>query len=124
MLAGPLHAEHQGENRPVLIGRDGPEIDACGAVGKVTGLNPEKKEQLPVRQSPQPAGSETDHLDAATLVWLCDADGDWQGIVYPQGTYQDLGDCRVSGPVSEQKAYTGPCKYGWVPAKNLELVAG
>lgn len=123
-LVAPAQAEQMNGDRPVLVGKDGPDMDACGAVGKVFGLDREKDEQLVVRLAPHPAGSETDQLDSATLVWLCDTDGDWQGIVYPQGAYQDLGDCRVSGPAAEPHSYAGPCKHGWVLARYLELVAG
>ena len=45
-----------------------------------------------------------DKLPLSTLVWLCEADEDWQGIVYPTGNNQELGDCRVSSSV--RRAYS------------------
>lgn len=106
------------------MGRDGPDLDACGGIGRVSGLNPEGDNFLSVRAAPALRAKETDRLHTATLVWLCDVDGDWQGIVYASGAFQELGDCRVSSPVAEPHAYDGPCKSGWVAAKYLSLVAG
>lgn len=108
-----------------LIGSDGPQLDACGGVGRVATLDT----HLPVRERPDQYAQEKDRLPPATLVWLCDKnDGengeDWQGIVYPTGEHQDLGDCRVSSPVAAPEPYKGPCRSGWVLARNLRLVAG
>ena len=123
-FAAPLKAEHPKDSHPVTVGGEGPELDACVAVGRVTGLDPEGDNYLAVRARPHLSGHENDRLDPATLVWLCDKDGDWQGIVYPHGAYQDLGDCRVSSPVTAPEPYGGPCRQGWVLAKYLDLVAG
>jgi hypothetical protein len=119
----PLHAEHP-EAHPVRIGREGPVLDACVAIGRVSGLNPDGSEHLAVRIAPHEAAHEKSQLALATLVWLCDKEGEWQGIVYPEGAYQDLGDCRVSSPIAEPRPYDGPCQHGWVLAKHLDLVAG
>ena len=84
---------------------------------------------LPVRERPDEFAREKDKLSPATLVWLCDKNAgenglDWQGIVYPSGEYQELGDCRVSSPVAAPEPYRGPCRSGWVLARDLRLVAG
>lgn len=123
-FAAPAQAEHARDTAPVIIGKEGPELDACIAIGRVTGLDPDGDNYLAVRAVPHTSGHENDRLGAATLVWLCDKDGEWQGIVYPQGSYQDLGDCRVSGPVPVPRPYSGPCRHGWVLAKYLDIVAG
>lgn len=102
------------------IGVMGPEFDACGGVGRVSGAD----EVQIVRGAPSEQGSEVDRLDRRTLVWLCEADGEWQGIVYPSGQFQDIADCRVGSPVAEPREYDGPCKAGWLLARNLELLAG
>lgn len=111
-------------DRPVLVGRDGPELDACASVGRVTRPDPEKDSYLSVYARPDDNGGEADRVAGGNLVWLCDSDGDWQGIVYPSGPWQDLGDCRVSSPQHAPGPYAGPCRQGWVQARNLELVAG
>lgn len=121
-LAPPLMASDS--EVQVMIGRDGPELDACGAIGKVARLDPEGDSFLSVRERPAPEAPEKDRLDARTLVWLCDSADEWQGIVYPSGDYQDLGDCRVGSPVRVAEPYAGPCRHGWVAAHYIELVAG
>jgi hypothetical protein len=90
----------------------------------VSKVNPTVDGLLPVFPLPDRASRAKDRLRPDTLVWLCDAQGDWQGIVYAGGAYQELGDCRVSSPVAEPKAYDGPCLSGWVNAESLYLVAG
>lgn len=106
-----------------VVGLEGPEADACSGIGRVTGLDPTGEYALKVHEAPDLAARETDTLKTASLVWLCEADGAWQGIVYaaPGG---DLGDCRVSTPVARPEPYSGPCRQGWVEARYIQLVAG
>lgn len=106
--------------RDVRIGADGPEFDACGGLGRITGPD---RVQI-VRSAPDDRAGEVSQLDRRSFVWLCEAEGEWQGIVYPEGDYQDIADCRVSGPVAEPQGYEGPCRSGWVRARNIELLAG
>ena len=113
----------QAERIPT-IGQEGPELDACGGIGTVTRLALGETQNLAVRDRPADEGYKKDELAAKTLVWLCDAEGEWQGIVYPGGEYQDLGDCRVSSPVPQPAPYQGPCRHGWVDARFIDLVAG
>lgn len=103
-----------------MIGLDGAQTDACGGIGSVTTWEAD----LPVREQPDDYAREKDRLPIRTLVWLCEAAGDWQGIVYATGEFQELDDCRVSSPVAEPRRYAGPCAFGWVAARNLSLVAG
>ena len=106
------------------VGLEGPESDACVGVGRVSRANLSRDGRLPVYPMPTDESRAKDHLNSDTLVWLCEADGEWQGIVYASGDFQDLGDCRVSSPVTVPHAYAGPCKSGWVAAGSLHLVAG
>lgn len=107
-------------NQIPMIGLDGPQMDACGGIGAITHYELD----LPVRERPDNYAREKDRLPIRTLVWLCEAVGDYQGVVYASGEFQKLGDCKVSSPVAEPKPYAGPCAFGWVTARNLSLVAG
>jgi len=107
-----------------FIGQDGPELDACGGIGSVSGRDSRGRETLAVLERPDEYARKKEDLPPRTLVWLCDAKGEWQGIVYPSGNFQELSDCRVSSPVAQPQAYGGPCKAGWVEARRLQLVAG
>ncbi len=127
VLASPATAAEP-EQIP-LIGSEGPTEDACIGVGTIRTLDPD----LPVRERPERYARQKDKLAPATLVWICekcegvgiDGEGeDWQGIVYPTGEFQELGDCRVSSPVVSPRPYDGPCRSGWVRASDIRLVTG
>lgn len=122
LLAGAPAIGADGEQVP-KVGRDGPELDACGGVGRVSRVNPTGDGLLPVFPRPSDEIRPKDRLVPDTLVWLCDAQGEWQGIVYASGQFQELGDCRVSSPVAQPQDYSGPCRSGWVPARFLFMVA-
>jgi len=106
------------------VGLEGPEADACIGVGRVSSGNLPRDGRLPVYPMPTDESRAKDHLASDTLVWLCEVEGVWQGIVYASGEFQELGDCRVSTPVNTPHAYAGPCRSGWVAASSLHLVAG
>jgi hypothetical protein len=108
---------------PVMVGGDA-DYDACGAVLKVTGLNPRGQNYLSLRSAPSPRGRDLARLRPGQMVWDCDKsrDGTWIGVVYsPPG--KDL-DCGVGTPIARPRPYRGPCASGWVSGKFLELVAG
>lgn len=109
---------------PVMVGHDGPEFDACGAVGRVRGLNPKGDNFLSVRAGPDTSYPERDRLEQGQLVWLCDATGKsgWHGIVYSKGPGDPA--CEVSSPVASKRLYSGPCQHGWVSARYVEAIAG
>lgn len=106
--------------RVPMIGLEGPEMDACGGLARVATYEGEEM----VRERPDAEALETDRLKHETLVWLCEGAGEWQGVVYPSGDFQELGDCEVSGAIAERRPYDGPCRHGWVLAQNLHMVAG
>lgn len=105
--------------RVPMIGLEGTGVDACAGIARIGSYDGEE----PVRERPDDEALESDNLPHQTLVWLCEADDEWQGIVYPSGEFQELGDCRVSKQVAESRPYDGPCRHGWVLAENLQLVA-
>jgi hypothetical protein len=102
----------------------GPESDACPGLGRIAKFAPKKGDFMRIYRDAHNGGRAKDKLALSSLVWLCEADEGWQGIVYPSGDNQDLGDCRVSSTVAKPEPYKGPCQYGWVEAKYIELVAG
>lgn len=118
-LALPAQVAASEQEQVPRIGLDGPELDACGGIGSVTHFEPE----IAVLEAPDAYAREKDRLPIRSLVWLCEAVGDYQGIVYATGEFQDLGDCRVSRPIATPQAYNGPCAHGWVMALNLSLVS-
>lgn len=111
-------------SRAPMLGLEGPTTDACPGIGRVNGLEPRKGDLLRVRSEASDGAKVTDELKVSTLVWLCEADDEWQGIVYPTGEFQELGDCRVSSALAKPEPYAGPCQFGWVQAKYVELIAG
>ncbi|HSG33119.1 MAG TPA: hypothetical protein VLA37_01185, partial [Sphingomonadaceae bacterium] len=121
-LVAPLQA--QSSDRVPRIGLDGPELDACSSIGKVFNLYETGRPYLSVRSIPGNGSREKARLYPGVLVWMCESDGDWQGIVFASGNYQDLGDCRLGTPVAQPQAYDGPCLHGWVPGRYIDFVAG
>ncbi len=113
-------AEEYGEGRVPMIGLQGPHLDACGGIGRVSGAGTVQ----PAREGPASNTRVSEKLPRGTMVWLCEAAGEWQGVVYASGEFQEIGDCRVSSPIAVPRSYDGPCKSGWILAKNIELLAG
>ena len=114
----------ESEGRAPLIGLEGPETDACPGIGRISMFAPKKGDFMRVYPDAYETARIKDKLPLSSLVWLCEADEGWQGIVYPIGDNQDLGDCRVSSALADPEPYAGPCQFGWVEAKYIELVAG
>ncbi|WP_310533491.1 hypothetical protein [Novosphingobium sp.] len=108
--------------RPVMVGGEA-EFDACGGVHKVTGLKTKGDNFLSVRAAPSVKGKELGRLKMGQLVWSCDRaqEGEWIGVVYERVPGQQ---CGIGTPIAKRRAYAGPCAYGWVSGRFLELVAG
>ncbi|MCL1633245.1 hypothetical protein M2650_01090 [Luteimonas sp. SX5] len=106
---------------PVMVGEI-PDIDACSSWGEVSGL---KYSSLAVRSGPGTQYAQTDALQNGQGLYLCDsaAGGEWQGVVYMPGKGTPP-DCGVSNASSSPRAYTGPCRSGWVRSKWVKLLAG
>ena len=100
---------------PVVIGKDGPDFDACLGVGVIvreTELYPTPQDRPEFQQS----------LAPGTQVFVCDGseDGAWSGVVLPDGDES----CGVTSPVESPRPYGGPCRSGWVKSLDIEVVAG
>ena len=109
--------------QPVQVGLDGPDFDACGSFGVITGLNPDGDNFLVVRAAPDVAAEELDRITTDTGVWLCDGTDGWIGVVYGGAGREDA-DCNVGSPVSTIRAYSGSCRAGWVSDRYVQLIAG
>jgi hypothetical protein len=103
----------------IMIGGE-PHLDACGAVGVVSGLRPTPGNTLSVRSGPGHEYNRIDGLALGTRVWLCDRNGDWLGVIYGLAG----SGCGVSTPSAKRQAYHGPCSSGWVHKKYVDLIAG
>ncbi|MDY7098942.1 MAG: SH3 domain-containing protein [Pseudomonadota bacterium] len=110
------------EPRPVRVGHDGPDLDACAAYGEVRGLNPDGDNFLAVRNAPSPKAAEIDRINEGTGVAICDEADGWLGIVYEDA--ESAPDCGTGSPVAKEQDYDGPCKSGWVSKTYIELLAG
>jgi len=102
---------------PVMVGGDS-EFPACGATGEVVGLDPAGDNFLAVRSGPSSRYEQMDEIHTGDIVFLCDEQGDWLGIVYPDG------ECGVMDVIEDREAYGGDCKSGWVFAKYIRPYAG
>ncbi|TXI48096.1 MAG: integron [Lysobacter sp.] len=108
---------------PVRVGIH-EDLDACGSFAEVKGLNPRGDGFLAVRSGPGADYAMRDRLPEGATFYVCgeSADGRWISVVYPRkGQTQE--QCDVSSPKSGG-AYRGPCAYGWVNARWVNILAG
>lgn len=110
--------------RVPMVGLEGPQTDACPGIGRIALFEPKKGDFMRVYSEADAIAPVKDRVSLSTLVWLCEAENGWQGIVYPAPEKQELGDCKVSSSLPSPEPYNGPCRFGWVEAKYIELVAG
>ena len=111
--------------RPVQVGQDGPEFDACGSTGRPRGLNPKGDNFLSVKAAPSLRARRTDRLVPSSSFYICGttAGGAWTAIVFAPGGRLSAG-CGVATPVVSPRPYRGPCRSGWVSSEYVHLVAG
>ncbi|MBV5309820.1 hypothetical protein [Chromatium okenii] len=110
------------ERVPVMIGGD-TDVDACGAVGEVRGLDDFRGDGfLSVRKGPGSQYLEIDRLHNGDQVYLCNDRGNWAGIIYSTGGNLSA-SCNVSSSIANKQSYRGPCKSGWAYMKWLKLIA-
>jgi hypothetical protein len=122
-LLSPPHASVQPPEPgqvPVYVGGEA-DLDACGGLGEVSGLDPAGDAFLAVRAGPSRRYAERDRLREGQRLWFCDQRGPWIGVVYGPS---DATDCQVSSPAPTRHAYGGPCRSGWVHERFVALLAG
>ena len=91
-------------------GANGPEFDACGALGEVANLNPRGDNFLSVRARPSTSGTELDRLGPGARILICDGTVDgWVGVVYdPNGGFVTGGGWILSPEGAMTTLTTGP----------------
>lgn len=105
---------------PVTITADG--NDAC-ANGEIVGLDPKGDGFLSVRSGPggQPY-KEVDRLYNGNQIYICGYKDNWHSVVYSAD--RGIGaECGVSKAWPTSRAYTGPCRYGWVHRRYVKVIA-
>ncbi len=105
---------------PVLIGKDGPNLDACGSFGGIKGLKPRGDNFLSVRSGPGTSYKELYRLTSSETFAMCDFRNGWYGIVLNSGR----DDCGTNSLLPTKRAYKGPCRSGWVHERFVNLLAG
>lgn len=116
MLAYTLPETVQPGERLIIVGRDRSEFDGCSAQARVTS-------GASVRIAPLATAAEKGKLPKGQMLSLCGEDGDYVSVVYKLAEDGEV-DCGVSTPSPYVGAYRGPCRYGWVSSRAIELVAG
>jgi hypothetical protein len=104
---------------PIMVG--GTELDACGSIAVVKGLDPAGDNFLSVRSGPGAGYREIDRLKTKDNVIICGEKGVWFAAIYP---WTNKNDCKVGTPWPKRAPYTGPCKSGWIHSKFVEIIAG
>ena len=103
---------------PVEVGGDA-DLDACATMSRIVGLNPRGDGFLSVRSGPGTNYAEIGRLTNGNQVYSCAEQGEWIGIIYPFGR-----NCGVATPWPVARAYSGPCRSGWVHRRFVRGVAG
>ena len=106
--------------RPVIIGEDGPRLDACAALGQAVRVG---AQGLAIRAAPFAEAQEIGRLPEGSRAFVCtrSLDQKWLGVVILP---QNPADCGLSEPVDRKQAYAGPCLSGWVSSASIRLIAG
>jgi hypothetical protein len=107
----------------VIVGRELENLDACPSTGRVTNLGTGRDAFLAVRTAPSAKARVKDKVKAGQVLTLCDDSGDWMGVVYSLESDGKV-DCGVAAPSAYYGAYRGPCRFGWVSSRYVEVIAG
>lgn len=122
LLAGALCLADQPASVQVMVGSDD-NLDACSALGMVSGLKSGRNSFLAVRAGPDKRFAMIDRLKAGQRVSICRSseNGKWYGVVYSRKSAED---CGVTSPINPARPYNGKCRSGWVNAHWIKLLAG
>ena len=123
LLAAAEPAKLEPGEQLVIVGRDLENLDACPSTGRVTNLGTASDAFLAVRTAPSAKARVKDKVKAGQVLTLCDDSGDWMGVVYSLESDGKV-DCGVATPSAYFGAYRGPCRFGWVSSRYVEVIAG
>lgn len=98
----------------IVVGQG--EFQSCTIVARVTGT-------ASVRVAPSSTATEKEKVRGGQMLSLCGEDGDYVAVVYKPSSDGET-DCGVAAPPPFVAAYRGPCRFGWVESRKLELVEG
>ena len=106
----------------VRVGDLGPNFDACSSIG--TARRIEAGAGLTLRAGPFDYAEQTGTIPPSARFFVCtrSLDQKWLGIVLHESG-QPNPTCGVSEPVTQRRAYDGPCRSGWVASAGVRLVA-
>lgn len=106
----------------VRVGELGPNFDACSSIGTARRL--ETGAGLALRAGPFDYSEQTGTIPSSARFFVCtrSLDQKWLGIVLHESGQPSPG-CGVSEPVTQRRAYEGPCRSGWVASAGVRLVA-
>lgn len=91
-----------------------PDLDACGGVGWIKGINKNGDGFVSVRNGPSTKYKIKNKIyKNGTQVFICDDSGKWIGVVYGKD------DCDVSSPILKRQSYKGQCRSGWIYGKYV-----
>jgi hypothetical protein len=107
---------------PIVIGGD-KGVLACRGTGEVLVLDSKGAGFLPVQSGPDRPYREIDRLSNGDKVFICDQRGLWYAVVYSE-SHELMRECGVSRPWLIRQAYTGPCRYCWVPVHYVRTTSG
>ncbi len=119
LIGATAQAQQTKLDVPIVVG--GTQLDACGSIAEVKGLDPAGDNFLSVRSGPGATYREIDRLKTKDLIIICGGKGIWYAAIYP---WSNKSDCNVGTPWPKRAPYTGPCKSGWIHSKFVEIIAG
>ena len=121
--AAPAEEAYDGPiPKPIRIGGDGPDFDACGTFAEVAEYDADGEDKPYVHDAPSTSTKSRDILAAGQGVQICASENGMSGIVYP-GEDQTVADCGTASPAATEENYIGPCRSGWVEKRFLETIA-
>jgi hypothetical protein len=116
LLLALLVAPAAAQGAPVHVGGD-PHTDACSPHGEVA-LPVDGRSVAIVRAGPGGRHAEVARLKAVRYVLICERRGRWLGIVFPEEG-EEWSACGIRAAVATRAPYAGPCRSGWIRARQV-----
>ncbi len=101
-------------SKPLVITNAGVD-DACGTYSSVQG------QDVKLHIRPHWFSRTKTHIVADQLVNVCETIGEWSAVVLAGKSGICIPQSEISYATME---YAGPCEYGWVESRFLQMLAG